>query len=125
MARRKLTLVLSTVALIVVAGAGVGGYQYTQTPAFTLTRLVKAVRNHDTTTVHQYLDVQATATQVVNAVVESATAKVMMDASNESGFAAMGAALGAAMIEKMKPALVLTLRSTIDSAIATPDTRYL
>jgi hypothetical protein len=126
MARNARTVLTMSIAIATVAAAAVAAYRYAHAPGYALNKLARAMTAHDTATVHEYLDVQATSTQIVNAVVESATASTMMEASNEgNGFAAMGAAIGSLMIDRMKPALATMLRATIDSAIATPDMRYL
>jgi hypothetical protein len=105
--------------------AGIVWYRYEHSPNHSLRRLATAIEDHDATAAHEYLDLQSTATQVVNAVTEAVTAKAVKESNaSENGFATLGAAFGMMMIEKMKPVLVTTLRSTIDSAIAAPDMRY-
>jgi hypothetical protein len=118
------TRVVALAATLAAVAAGAAWYRYAHSPNHALRQLAVAIEKHDATAAHEYLDVQSTAAQVVNAVTEAATAKAVKESNaGDNGFTAIGTAFGMMMIEKMKPVLVTTMRSAIDRAIAAPNPR--
>lgn len=108
--------VVVTSALVAIAGA-YAGYRITSSPSYAIRQLVTAVREHDAATAREYLDIRATSKQVVDEVMERTVSKALID-SDDGGFAALGAALGMSMIERMKPVMVASLQKSIEELMA-------
>jgi len=105
--------VLIVLALLCGLGAG-GWWYYHSSPAYALSEIQSAAKSHNRLKFQRYVDLDALSQTMVDAVVGSAMSKA---ADETTGFGALGAALGASMMQNLKPALVAQLRSAILEAV--------
>lgn len=112
MNNRKVLIAVAAVACTLASGLVVGlAYWYwTRQPAYSLRQAQKAVQQHDTVAFQKYVDVEA--------VVSSAVDQTMSASLKESGGAdSLGGALGAGLIQMMKPRLVEAARTGLLRAV--------
>jgi hypothetical protein len=104
--RRK--LLLSVLGLVAVA---VGGfYYYTTTPTYSVLQILNAVQDHDVALFEKHVDVDT----LFNRLIDDVMAQQLTKASGDdgSGWGKLGSALGAGMVQMIKPTLVSGLKSS-------------
>lgn len=108
-----------TVLAIACIGAGVvgatGWHHYTHSPQYALRQIADAAREHNRLKFEQYVDLERFSASTVDEVMARSTLASVDEA--KTGFGALGAMLGAGMVEKMKPALASEMRAAILNAV--------
>lgn len=110
-------LIAAAVALVIGVVGGTMYYRYTHSPEYALKQIQNAIRAKDVQKFERYVDVERVSTGVVDQIVVQVSAQAMRDAEGQEGLAAMGAMMGVGMLDKMKPALVQTMRTSLTSAV--------
>ncbi len=104
----KRKLLLSVLGLVAVL---VGGfYYYTTTPTYSVLQIRNAVQDHDVALFEKHVDVDT----LFNRLIDDVMAQALSQAANEddSGWSTLGSALGAGIMQMMKPTLVSGLKSS-------------
>lgn len=104
----KRKLLLSVLGLVAVS---VGGfYYYTTTPTYSVLQIRNAVQDHDVALFEKHVDVDT----LFNRLIDDVMAQALSQAANEdnSGWSTLGSALGAGIVQMMKPTLVSGLKSS-------------
>lgn len=95
--------------LVILLATGGGYYYYTTTPTYSILQIRKSVQTHDVVFFQKHVDTDTLYGRLVDDVVGAQMAKMAAD-TNESGWGKMGQAIGAGMIQMMKPALLTGLK---------------
>lgn len=112
MNNRKVLIAVAAVACTLASAlvAGLAYWYWTRQPAYSLRQVQKAVERHDATAFQKYVDVEA--------VISSAVDQTISASLKESGGAdSLGGALGAGLVQMMKPRLVEAARAGLLSAV--------
>lgn len=97
--------------LVILLATGGGYYYYTTTPTYSILQIRKSVQTHDVVLFQKHVDTDTLYGRLVDDVVGAQMAKMAAD-TNESGWGKMGQAIGAGMIQMMKPALLTGLKNS-------------
>jgi hypothetical protein len=114
MPARRILAALSAVAFLAVAGLA-AWRRHTGSPLYALREIQGAAREHNRLKFERYVDLQRFSTTAVDEMFARATLSSMTE--SKSGFAALGAMIGASMLDKLKPALASELRGSILKAV--------
>lgn len=98
-------------ALIVLLLSGGGYYYYTTTPTYSILQIKKSVDTHDVALFQKHVDIDTLYTRLIDDVMSAQMAK-MASESEGSGWEKMGQAIGAGMVQMMKPTLISSLKSS-------------
>jgi hypothetical protein len=107
-------VVLSGVVVLAVSGL-LAWRRYTGSPVYALRQVQAAARERNRLKFERYVDLQRFSTTTVDEMLARATLSSMTE--SKSGFAALGAMLGASMLDKLKPALASEMRGSILKAV--------
>lgn len=109
------SLRIGLVLLVVLLLASLGAWLYvTGTPQYSLRQVAKAVEGRDRAMFERYVDVERTVGSAIDGVMDAFLRQAIDSASqSDNPFAVIGATLGAAMIENVKPAAVRAATKTI------------
>lgn len=111
---RSKIIVLSVVLAFVVGLAGWWFY-YARSPEYAFRQIEDSVRNSNRLKFEQYIDIAAMSDQLVDAAIGNTLLNAMQE--NDSGFGALGASLGAGIVERLKAPYSALLRSRILEAV--------
>lgn len=104
----KRKLLLSALGLVAVAMGGF--YYYTTTPTYSVLQILNAVQDHDVALFEKHVDVDTLFNRLIDDVMAQQIAKTSGD--DDSGWGKLGSALGAGMVQMIKPTLVSGLKSS-------------
>lgn len=107
-------LVLGVAALFIVVLAG-GWTLYKRSPTYTLKEIQAAIEERNRLKFERYVDLDRIAETMVDEIIAQTTLAGMGE--SRSGFAAIGAMLGAGVADRLKPALKSTFRATVLKAV--------
>ena len=101
--------------LIVILLCGGAFYYYTTTPGYAVARIQDALAEGDVATFEKYVDLD----RLLETLLDDLMAQAIFDSTSdqENGFEAMGKALGQAMFQNMKPALLKEMNRSIIDAV--------
>jgi hypothetical protein len=97
--------------LIILLMSGAGYYYYTTTPTYSILQIKKSVDTHDVVLFQKHVDIDTLYTRLIDDVMSAQMAK-MAGESDGHGWEKMGAAIGAGMIQMMKPTLISSLKNS-------------
>lgn len=104
----KRKLLLSVLGLVAVSLGGF--YYYTTTPTYSVLQIRSSVQNHDVALFEKHVDVDTLFNRLIDDVMAQQLAKASGDDDSEWG--KLGSALGAGMVQMIKPTLVSGLKSS-------------
>lgn len=118
MSRRRLFIL----AILVVALGSTGFFawrtHYHGTPQYALAQIERSVRDHDRFAFQTFVDLERLVPAIVDQVIGQALVETVTDAGAD-GWEALGAAVGGAMANQMKPAISTALRGAVLEAVET------
>jgi len=100
MTKRKLVSV--ALAAVLLAGAAFAYWHWTRTPTYSLRQMQKALETHDVAKFEKYVDVKCVSSRLIDDMMIEA----LKESQSQSGAEALGTALGAGLVQLMKPRLV-------------------
>lgn len=114
---RKTGILVSGLLLVGGAGAAVFYFQHRGSPEYALGQVRDAVAEQNALKFERYVDLENFSDVLVDDVLSYSVKATMED--SEGGLEALGSALGASMIENLKPAAVSLVESSVRNAIET------
>lgn len=116
--------VIFSVALCMLSalGAGVWWYEYTGTPEYSLSQLVKAVRAKDYESARYYVDEERISESACQVAVQTAVQNAMKQIeSDQNPFSGLGFAMMEAMVPRLKEQCEEQARESLRSALGADD----
>lgn len=111
--KRKLLLAIAGLIAIVLGGF----YYYTTTPTYSILQIRKAIQEHDVALFEKHVDTDTLFTRLIDDVVAQQITKESASGSSSAG--ALGTAIGASMVQMIKPALVSGMKSSTQQFVET------
>lgn len=102
----KTKLVSTVLAAVLLAGAAFAYWHWTRTPTYSLRQIQKAVEAHDVAKFEKHVDVEGVSSRLIDDMMSQA----LKETQSQSGAEALGTALGAGLVQLMKPRLVEAVR---------------
>ncbi|HEV8380536.1 MAG TPA: DUF2939 domain-containing protein [Gemmatimonadales bacterium] len=115
--RRTLSLSLAALVVLAAAGAGLWYMHVRRTPLYALRELGAAVEARDQLAFEAHFDTKRVAQSVADELVTSAVTDATRSAQTDNPFGAIGAMLGAQILQGMKPMLAAMIEESIMSAV--------
>lgn len=109
----SLGLLAALVGLLVILGFA--WLHYTHSPQYALRQVTLALRQRNRLLFERFVDVDSISSTTVNELMDHAVLTSFNE--SESGFGALGAALGSTLVSNLKPALTNQLKESILSAV--------
>jgi len=102
----KKKLAVGAFAALLLVGGALAYWQWTRTPTYSLRQIKKAVETHDVARFEQYVDLDGVSSRLIDDMMSGA----LKGTDSQSGAEALGTALGAGLVQLMKPRLVEVIR---------------
>ncbi|MBV9109944.1 MAG: DUF2939 domain-containing protein [Gemmatimonadetes bacterium] len=111
-------LIAAAAAVVVVLAAGFLYLHYRNSPRYALAQIRSAVERHDRLRFERYVDVDRFSTTLVDQLTGHIAAESFRQTSvSENGMGALGSALGIGLLERLKPAMVEAVRSSVRESV--------
>lgn len=111
----KTRIVLVSVISLIAVVAAIAWRHHTSTPEYALGQLRAALHDRNRLAVEERIDIGKLSESAVDAFLATASSKALHD--SDSGWGALGAALGMAMMRQMRPALIQSFKSAATHGI--------
>jgi hypothetical protein len=111
-------LIAAAAAVVVLLAAGFVYLHYRNSPRYALAQIRSAVERHDRLRFERYVDVDRFSTTLVDQLTGHIAAESFRQSpGSENGMGALGSALGMGLLERLKPAMVEAVRSSMRESV--------